>query len=678
VTNTLSARLIGAIFLERGLVTEEQLQAALALQVQTKEHLGEILVQHFGVSRIELASVLAEQWAELERANADSAEGEAPATNANEISAEPRHADGHGPKAEGAGQNGEDGDEEKSPRPLGEILAEQGLVTDAELDRALETQRDGGQKLGEILVAQGSITRLQLASALAEQWTALRKIRPPSASQPQMSSPPATSREEPPTEFERLNDAVGALEQRLRAAENAAASEPWREEISAASEGLQASIAEIETRLGAAATREELEAVEAMRSSLDELAGKVETISSGDRRDDPELLRRVETAAEAATAARSSLDGAFELLSLRLADVESRVHDRSDITRLQSELEGLAQRVADFDGERESSEVDELRGEVQRLLDEVSRRTAASSEPDPALAKRVEQLTVRVEEIGGALKGFDGSKKSSRDADALREAMAALAARIQKLEAGGSTDLQELRRSLSELEARVPIDSPLADRLAHYGTGPDEIHALQERLGEIEQQTAELAARRPELEDQVGALGGRLEALEGSTVGDELDALRGSVDRLEARPVADPALAEHVAQIAARLEEVAAESTQIDELRARVERLAAEAGRVGAVVTEVEAVRSQLGWPDELGSRLHAVETGGRSPRSFGGEVAAPRLALPVILSRRAARRVEEKRVARRAARRPGLGHRLDLVPTGSRGRPRQTDQASR
>src|SRR4029453_9168245 len=69
-TNPVSARLIGAIFLERGLVTEEQLQAALALQVETKEHLGEILVQHFGVSRIELASVLAEQWADLERANA--------------------------------------------------------------------------------------------------------------------------------------------------------------------------------------------------------------------------------------------------------------------------------------------------------------------------------------------------------------------------------------------------------------------------------------------------------------------------------------------------------------------------------------------------------------------------------------------------------------------------------
>ena len=69
-SNALSARLIGAIFLERGLITEEQLQAALAMQKESKEHLGEILVQHFGVSRIDLASVLAEQWAELERTSA--------------------------------------------------------------------------------------------------------------------------------------------------------------------------------------------------------------------------------------------------------------------------------------------------------------------------------------------------------------------------------------------------------------------------------------------------------------------------------------------------------------------------------------------------------------------------------------------------------------------------------
>ena len=175
-TNPVSARLIGAIFLERGLVTEEQLQAALAVQVETKEHLGEILVQHFGVSRIELASVLAEQWADLERANAGATppESEKPT-----LQIVPTTAEVSAAAAEEAEQSGEG----EPRRPLGEIFVERGLVTDAELDRALEIQKEGGEKLGEILVAQGSITRLQLASALAEQWTALRKIRPPSSTE---------------------------------------------------------------------------------------------------------------------------------------------------------------------------------------------------------------------------------------------------------------------------------------------------------------------------------------------------------------------------------------------------------------------------------------------------------------------------------------------------------------
>ncbi len=609
-TNAVSARLIGAIFLERGLVTEEQLQAALAIQVESKEHLGEILVQHFGVSRIELASVLAEQWAELERANAGSAGPGSPSAEA--TSPQLRVVDeatGEQPESQGDQANDAAADSAHPRRPLGEILAEQGLVTDAELDRALETQRQGGEKLGEILVAQGSITRLQLASALADQWTALRKIRPPSTSeaQPSVPTPPPVAKETSSADVERLHEAISALEQRLRAAETITAREPWREEIKAATDGIQASVAEIEARVAASATREELEAVQGLRGTLDELTSRVDEIASPERDDDPELVRRVEAAAEAATAARSSLDGAFESLSLRLADVESRVHDRSDVTRLQEQLAGLAQHVSELGGEQSNSEVEELRHEVQRLTDEVSRRTTASSAPDPALANRVEKLTLRVEEIGNALKGFDGGKKSKVD-DALREAMASIAARVEKLETGDTAGLQEIRNSLAELQARVPVDSPLAERLSRYGAGPDEINALTERIDEIEQQAKELTERAPAVDEHVGALAARLEALEGSTVGDELAALTGSVEQLAARPVPDPELPRRLDQIAGEVAQTAAATTEIGELRTRVEALATESGAMDAISAEVEAVRSQLGRLDELAGRLSALE----------------------------------------------------------------------
>ena len=63
-----SSRLIGAIFVEKSLVTQEQLERALQIQDDTNERLGEILVREFSVSRLDLASVLAEQWGAFERA----------------------------------------------------------------------------------------------------------------------------------------------------------------------------------------------------------------------------------------------------------------------------------------------------------------------------------------------------------------------------------------------------------------------------------------------------------------------------------------------------------------------------------------------------------------------------------------------------------------------------------
>ena len=66
-TSAVSARLIGAMFVEKGLITEEQLQSALEEQRTGGGRLGEILVERFGISRLDLASALAEQWAEYEQ-----------------------------------------------------------------------------------------------------------------------------------------------------------------------------------------------------------------------------------------------------------------------------------------------------------------------------------------------------------------------------------------------------------------------------------------------------------------------------------------------------------------------------------------------------------------------------------------------------------------------------------
>ena len=129
-----SNRLIGALFVERGLVSQSQLVVALELQQETGQQLGQILVERFGVDRAELAKVVAEHWARMGEAKEDVS------TRASE-----------------------------SWRQLGEILVSRGFVTREQLVQALDRQRLTGERLGEALVGQGVISKFELAGSLAEQ-----------------------------------------------------------------------------------------------------------------------------------------------------------------------------------------------------------------------------------------------------------------------------------------------------------------------------------------------------------------------------------------------------------------------------------------------------------------------------------------------------------------------------
>jgi type IV secretory pathway VirB10-like protein len=54
-------------------------------------------------------------------------------------------------------------------RPIGQILVEQGEISEVDLQAALEEQERGGRRLGEILIEQGRTSWLALARAMAEQ-----------------------------------------------------------------------------------------------------------------------------------------------------------------------------------------------------------------------------------------------------------------------------------------------------------------------------------------------------------------------------------------------------------------------------------------------------------------------------------------------------------------------------
>ena len=65
IMETTTKRRLGDIFVERRLITDEQLEAALTAQRASGRRLGEILVDLGMVTRVALAGVILEQWDDL-------------------------------------------------------------------------------------------------------------------------------------------------------------------------------------------------------------------------------------------------------------------------------------------------------------------------------------------------------------------------------------------------------------------------------------------------------------------------------------------------------------------------------------------------------------------------------------------------------------------------------------
>jgi hypothetical protein len=55
-----------------------------------------------------------------------------------------------------------------APRKIGEILVHRDMITEAQLEEALEAQKTDGRSIGKILVSMGYLTTEDLARALSE------------------------------------------------------------------------------------------------------------------------------------------------------------------------------------------------------------------------------------------------------------------------------------------------------------------------------------------------------------------------------------------------------------------------------------------------------------------------------------------------------------------------------
>jgi hypothetical protein len=165
-------RPLGELLVEKALLHPDELDAALLEQRRTGRLLGQLLVERRLISGEQLTCVLAEQYGvQLEVL--------AGGTGRDDVTLATPAA----PEA---------------PRPLGRLLLERGVVSQEELDVALEEQRSSGRRLGEILVAHGSVSWATVAAVVAEQHGvpqvdvgALREV--PTAPPPPPSVAPASA-----------------------------------------------------------------------------------------------------------------------------------------------------------------------------------------------------------------------------------------------------------------------------------------------------------------------------------------------------------------------------------------------------------------------------------------------------------------------------------------------------
>ncbi len=471
-------------------------------------------------------------------------------------------------------------------RRIGDILLELGFATAPELaDASLEHDRTG-EPLGQILVARGVITRLELASALAEQWS------DPSASIPMNPKAKVAAAVAPPPHDEaeyaaRLQDAVADLARRVQESKTPDETDTRLIETSqrieatvARSQRIEATVATLAESLEGVTVGVE-EAFQGLQAGAAELAEEVRRIESSvaDLAARPVEVPRPDPAIVAQ----------IEELHTAVADLVARPRTddelRATVEQLASRLETLADGAA----------LDDLRGALREL--------EGRAPGDPELECRLDRVEARVT----ATAAQEELESHGRVVAELREMVAALQerpagepsldARLADLEVrlGSSAEA----RSVDELAARLDGIAERDTRVAAR------VEDLESRLAAEAAQVASLAASIPAddgLSDRVSLLAARLDDLTQSVAGLDADleieeltqglaALRQDVAGVAAAPVVDSVLADRVAALDARVEEVAAAGHDQGSLATRLERVedAIEAGLESSVDEDLAA-----------------------------------------------------------------------------------------
>ena len=604
------SRLIGAVLFEKGLITREQLDAALALQETTGERLGEIVVAEFGVSRLDLAGVLAEQWSGLEVAQGAPSKGSPPVDPFEPLTP----------------------DQVQIRRPIGEIFVDLGFVTADQLESALAQQAQSGARIGEILVEQGSLSRLDLASALVEQWSALRTIRPPQSTGSGDSElppgvvplrrggsgrgdmPEALSND-PREELSELRTAIGELEARMAASLEAAGTQN-------VADALRPVLARVDALEDAPVERDLAalrDAVEALRAEL------VEPHRLSELADAVSRLEQRGTGVEATEALTGEIDALKERLGA-LADL-GELRDRIDAAAAQTDavqhgildlakqlepLTALEARLAEIDPTADRIDANAIVARLQELDEEHGRlaRLVATLESPDEVSAALEVMQARIDELARVVE----RRVDVEVVDDLRVRVQEISASLESraLEGGGLESVVErLGAAESRLELVEGFDGRLSALAAELESRPEgdvvrvEMAALREELDRVRET---VDAERTSFAEVLASRG---------PIEDELASIRSRMAELAVAPSEDVALSERVEAVVSRLDELGGLDASIEGLREMVASIDTARGVDAVAVGErLAGVESSLGSLAAMESSLRdevsrALEGGG-------------------------------------------------------------------
>jgi len=477
-------RRIGDIFVELGFITATQLDAALEVQREKGGRIGEILVMQGSLTRLDLASALAEHW-EPHRFPAPDVR---------------RGRTGLGPSLVGFGRDG-----------AVPSLAGDGQADASELEDRLRAAEERLAAVENTAATRETSVPPEVVERLRAQEQELARLREDLAASQRAAEEARAGAESAAAALERETGSLAARIDELRELRSA---DPTQ---------------------GGEELREGLARVEQLLAGLSAFDHRLNALEAHPASDPAELVERVHVHEQALAGLRE------ELAASRRADEEARAGAQSTAASVAHETAALAARIEELRGDLRSTDPHALSHattELSARIDELAKRLDAqvdASELERRLRSAEERLAAfetaaASHEIPiGPTRGGDEQREELGRVEQLQGGLSVLDFRLQALETRAQsepTDLAERLRSQEHEVARLRQE---------FAARMEEIRSLRSAEPQASAlATEQLSARIDHLALGLDVQQGHIVATE-RTLLDGLSALRTALAALEQR-----------------------------------------------------------------------------------------------------------------------------------------------